>query len=151
MKNIALAVSAALVLIGCATDKSASPPGLTGGPIAQVYVVAPGGQPLIVVNPDYISINPGSGMQTIVWQLKTTGYSFPDGAIGPFTPMLHGTGASQQLSPPAGTQFGCQKLNNTMYQCQYQNQQLGRYKYVVRVNADDGNNPPPLDPSVGND
>jgi hypothetical protein len=150
MKKIAVAVSTALVLVGCVTNTSA--PGLTSGPMPRVYVVTPEGQRLISVNPDYIRVQPGSGMQTIVWQLRTTpGYSFPDDAISGFTPMLHGTGASQQLSPPAGTQFTCQKLNNTTYQCQYANQQLGRYKYLVKVNADDGNNPPPLDPAVGND
>jgi hypothetical protein len=148
MNKIAVAASVALALMGCATRQ---PPPMTGGPMAQVYVVTPAAQRLVVVDPDYIRVRPGSGVQTIVWRLATSGYSFPDDGISGFTPMLHGAGANQQLSPPAAKQFDCRKVNAVTFQCQYANQDLGRYKYIVKLSAGDGNDPPPLDPSVGND
>jgi hypothetical protein len=149
MNKIAVTASFALALAGCAAQPF-QPPSASGGPTAQVYVVTPAAKRLVVVDPDYIRVTRGQ-VQNIIWSLSPSGgYSFPDDGIAGFMPLSHGPN-NDQPSPPVGNQFGCQKLGPTTFQCRYDNQQPGRYKYTVKLNADDGNNPPPLDPAVGND
>jgi hypothetical protein len=150
-KTILIAAASAVALAGCVSARKGGYEGLGFDPRnPQVFVVdngiqtCPGKKTYIVVDqePIYFFIPGGAQAFPIIWNLKTTGYSFvQDNNIADPTPLG---------SSPAGGISGCRAGGNTM-QCT-NNAQRGAWKYTLRITADNGcGNPADLDPTIGND
>jgi len=156
-KTILIAAASAVALASCVSVQEEKSGGggyknLSFDPKnPQVYVVdngistCPGKKTYIVVDQEPIYFfRPGNAQAfPIIWNLKTSGYSFvQNNNIG--DPPAVG-------SSPAGEINGCRAGGNTM-QCTNNSQRSGTWKYTLTITADNGcGSPPPLDPTIGND
>jgi len=152
-KTILLAAASAVALLGCASTPGPSararPPN-TDARNPEVYVFSDGTpncadrKLMIVVEPDVLSFpNTGGQAFPIIWHMKTPGYNFAQNNNLPNPVPLKG-------SNPGGIS-GCRSGGNTM-QCTNNNADKGIWKYAINgVVANDGCNPPDLDPIINND
>jgi hypothetical protein len=155
MKKTSVVVAASLLaLTACApmgAQQFAGPPPFDPKN-PKVYVVVSQTDPTkksVVVDQEPIYFFRHYGPKVpIRWQLQTPGYRF-DAA--------NGIGSIKTLSGASGQVHSCQVeagSNAQAFVCLNENTATGFYKYTINVVAADKThvpNPPPLDPSVGND
>ena len=149
-KTIAAAVASLVGLTACAQMRT-----LTGAPPfdpknPKVYVVeSPDRKTKAVVvdqEPIYFFRAQG-GKIPIRWQVQTPGYAFQS------------TRGIDNIQPqggaPSGQLHSCRVEAGTKdeaFVCIFENTAQGFYKYRINIIATDGSgDPPPLDPTVGND
>ena len=152
-KNILLAAAVAVALLGCASmeDQKARRIPNTDAKNPQVYVLSDGAQSCadrvlaIVVEPPTLHFSDsgkGNGFH-IVWQMRTKGYRFAQ------NPKLPDPAPIQGSAKAVITE--CSSNGATM-QCRNLDTAKGDWKYDIKgVIADDGCNPPDLDPLISND
>lgn len=152
MKKILLAAASATALMGCASmeaQRARTPSTDARNP--QVYVLSDGVQSCaartlaIVVEPPTLSFpNSGNGNAfPIIWHMRTPGYKFAQNSNLPDPAPIHGSAS--------GVITGCRSGGLTM-QCTNKDTNKGAWKYDIKgVIADDGCNPPDLDPLISND
>ena len=150
-KNILLAAASTAVLLGCASPgpQTMRVPN-TDPRNPQVYVLSDGAPTCddrvlanVVEPPTLHFPNSGNGKAfPIIWHLKTKGYKFAQNSNLPDPAPLNG---------PQGVISNCNSGGLTM-QCLNKDTAKGAWKYDIKgVIADDGCNPPDLDPIISND
>jgi hypothetical protein len=150
-KTILLATASAVALLGCASmgPQTAHTPN-TDARNPQVYVLSDGAPACadrvmaIVVEPPMLNFpNSGNGNAfPIIWHMRTKGYKFAQNNNLPNPAPIQG---------PGGVITGCGSGGLTM-QCTNKDSAKGSWKYDIKgVIADDGCNPPDLDPVISND
>jgi hypothetical protein len=98
----------------------------------------------VVVDQEPIYFFRGDGAKVpIVWRLQTPGFKFDKNAH---------ISNPKPISGPADQVHSCGVRSEQVFTCINENNATGLWKYTLTVVADDiCGNPPPLDPTIGND